>query len=274
MDSDTVAESDMSSLSRSFLHKVNDQVRKKQHKTATNIHFWAQSVVGNSRTCMDDTTKKNEPRSKMKQRTHGGRSNTHAKNQIHSDFLANRTHREVARTHRVDPNTHKISHRNLRPHRPQNQTRGLWWSELHHNVQSRSWSVLSKDLRRCRCVSGPLVWYGPRPPAEKYFFALSHAPTVLVRDGKIDALTQERHQNSRDQGLRITSAPGANISFKEAFVEPKCTSNNTVHPNPAVVAQAASTWKGCVLTFPPTKEERSYHRGPDKLISRMTSHSK
>ena len=152
----------------------------------------------------------------MKQRTHGGRSNTHAKNQIHSDFLANRTHREVARTHRVDPNTHKIRHRNLRPHRPQNQT-------------------------RCRCVSGPLVWYGPRPPAEKYFFALSHAPTVFVRDGKIDALTQERHQNSRDQGLRITNAPGANISFKEAFVEPKCTSNNTVHPNPAVVAQAAST---------------------------------
>ena len=39
MDSDTVAESDMSSLSRSFLHRVNDQVLKKQHKTARNIHF-------------------------------------------------------------------------------------------------------------------------------------------------------------------------------------------------------------------------------------------
>ena len=44
MDSDTVAESDMSLLSRSFLHRVNDRVRKiqhqsskMQHKTATNI---------------------------------------------------------------------------------------------------------------------------------------------------------------------------------------------------------------------------------------------
>ena len=44
MDSDTVAESDMSFLSRSFLHRVNDRVRKMQdqsskmqHKTAANI---------------------------------------------------------------------------------------------------------------------------------------------------------------------------------------------------------------------------------------------
>ena len=45
MDSNTVAESDMSFKSRSFLHRVNDRVRKlqdqsskMQHKTATNIH--------------------------------------------------------------------------------------------------------------------------------------------------------------------------------------------------------------------------------------------
>ena len=44
MDSNTVAESDMSLKSRSFLHRVNDRVRqmqdqssKMQHKTATNI---------------------------------------------------------------------------------------------------------------------------------------------------------------------------------------------------------------------------------------------
>ena len=38
MDSDTVAESDMSLKSRSFLHSVNDRVRKiQEHKTATNI---------------------------------------------------------------------------------------------------------------------------------------------------------------------------------------------------------------------------------------------
>ena len=44
MDSDTVPESDLSLKSRSFLHRVNDRVRKmhdqsskKQHKTATNI---------------------------------------------------------------------------------------------------------------------------------------------------------------------------------------------------------------------------------------------
>ena len=45
MDSDTDAESDMSLFSRSFLHRVNDRVRKiqdqypqkMQHKTATNI---------------------------------------------------------------------------------------------------------------------------------------------------------------------------------------------------------------------------------------------
>ena len=34
------------------------------------------------------------------------------------------------------------------------------------------------------------------------------------------------------------------------------------------------TWKGCVLTLPPTKEEGSDHRCPDKLLSRMTSHKK
>ena len=44
IDSDTVAESDMSLLSRSCLHRMNDRVRKvqdqsskMQHKTATNI---------------------------------------------------------------------------------------------------------------------------------------------------------------------------------------------------------------------------------------------
>ena len=44
MDSNTVAESDMSLKSRSFLHRVNDRVQKMldqsqkmQHKTATNI---------------------------------------------------------------------------------------------------------------------------------------------------------------------------------------------------------------------------------------------
>ena len=44
MDSDTVTESDMSLKSRSFLHRVNDRVRKMQdqpkkmqQKTATNI---------------------------------------------------------------------------------------------------------------------------------------------------------------------------------------------------------------------------------------------
>ena len=44
MDSDTVAESDMSLKTRSFLHRVNDRVRKMQDqsskmqlKTATNI---------------------------------------------------------------------------------------------------------------------------------------------------------------------------------------------------------------------------------------------
>ena len=34
MDSDTVAESDMSFLSRSFLHRVNDQVRKRQNQSS------------------------------------------------------------------------------------------------------------------------------------------------------------------------------------------------------------------------------------------------
>ena len=38
MDSNTAAESDMSLKSRSFLHSVNDRVRKiQEHKTATNI---------------------------------------------------------------------------------------------------------------------------------------------------------------------------------------------------------------------------------------------
>ena len=46
MDSDTVEETDMSLISRSFLHRVNDRVRKmldqsskkkEQHKTVTNI---------------------------------------------------------------------------------------------------------------------------------------------------------------------------------------------------------------------------------------------
>ena len=62
--------------------------------------------------------RRNEPSSRMKQRTHGGRNQTDARSQIHSDFLANRTLREVARTHRVDPHTHKKDHRNLRPHMP------------------------------------------------------------------------------------------------------------------------------------------------------------
>ena len=34
MDSNTVAESDMSFLSRSFLHRVNDQVRKRQNQSS------------------------------------------------------------------------------------------------------------------------------------------------------------------------------------------------------------------------------------------------
>ena len=55
--------------------------------------------------------RRNEPSSRKKQRSRGGRKQ-------HSDFTANQTHREVARTHRVDPQTHRIGHRNLRPHRP------------------------------------------------------------------------------------------------------------------------------------------------------------
>ena len=51
MDSDTVAESDMSLKSRSFLHRVNDRVRKMQdqsskmqHKTAKNILWYGESL--------------------------------------------------------------------------------------------------------------------------------------------------------------------------------------------------------------------------------------
>ena len=52
MDSNTVAETDMSFKSRSFLHRVNDRVRKlqdqsskMQHKTATNILQYGECFV-------------------------------------------------------------------------------------------------------------------------------------------------------------------------------------------------------------------------------------
>ena len=51
VDSDTVAESDMSLISRSFLHSVNDRVRKiqdqsskMQHKTVTNILWYGECL--------------------------------------------------------------------------------------------------------------------------------------------------------------------------------------------------------------------------------------
>ena len=54
LDSDTVAESDMSVVSRSLLHRVNDRVRKvqdqsskMQHKTATNILEYGEFYVFN-----------------------------------------------------------------------------------------------------------------------------------------------------------------------------------------------------------------------------------
>merc|ERR1712186_213172 len=80
------------------------------------------------------------------------------------------------------------------------------------------------------CASEPLRNSGPRPPAEMYFFELSHAPPVLLMEMANCTLDTSAPESKPAQaflpkprpatsGLRITRAPGASISRKDASVE-------------------------------------------------------
>merc|ERR1712127_668120 len=80
------------------------------------------------------------------------------------------------------------------------------------------------------CASEPFTNCGPKPPAEMYFLELSQAPPVLLMEMASCTLDTKAPDKSPAQqffpkpkpatsGLKITSAPGANISLKEASVE-------------------------------------------------------
>merc|ERR1711972_1078374 len=80
------------------------------------------------------------------------------------------------------------------------------------------------------CASDPFTNSLPKPPAEMYFFELSHAPPVLLME-MASCTLETRAPDKRPaqqffpkpkpatSGLRITRAPGANISRSEASVE-------------------------------------------------------
>merc|ERR1719264_765622 len=80
------------------------------------------------------------------------------------------------------------------------------------------------------CASEPFANSLPKPPAEMYFLELSHAPPVLLMEIASCTLETKAPDKSPAQqffpnprpatsGLRITRAPGANISRREASVE-------------------------------------------------------
>merc|ERR1719197_2130347 len=80
------------------------------------------------------------------------------------------------------------------------------------------------------CASEPFTYSFPSPPAEMYFLELSQAPPVLLME--MASCTLETRAPDRrpaqqflpkpmpaTSGLRMTSAPGASISLREASVE-------------------------------------------------------
>merc|ERR1711981_887838 len=80
------------------------------------------------------------------------------------------------------------------------------------------------------CAAEPFRWLGPRPPASMYFFELSQAPPVLlieIANCTLDTIAPERSPavaffpkpKPATSGERITKAPGASISRREASVE-------------------------------------------------------
>ena len=71
-------------------------------------------LVGNSKTSQDDASEKTYIKTKEATIVHADEILAQ-KNKVRSAFLVKQTQREAARTHKVDPETHRKYHRNLQP---------------------------------------------------------------------------------------------------------------------------------------------------------------
>ena len=163
------------------------------------------------------------------------------------------------------------------------QTQAEDCSEL-HTEQSRSRSVLSRDLRRCRLSLFSCACLNPwrglvqgRLPKCISSHCPMHHQCSRMATWTLDTRAPDNKPvpvnfptKSCDQGLRITNAPGANILSRRLFVEIKNVLLIIPYTNPTVAAQRQAH-KRAVFS-PSAKEILIAAQTKNKLLSRIKCH--